>query len=168
MQVRFLDVHSAILSLAMTAGEQLTLNLQRWFAGADSLNLSHVLAHHKKAAIQNKKEAASGTCGANESSTKDENGACDDGSTSPAAADAGPGVAGGSSGGSKDGTGDPGDSNQDNNSTEDTSDSILDDVTGMHEVKKNCQGGGKGGRCATRDTEGSTKGRAHEVSSWGQ
>eukprot|EP00878_Enallax_costatus_P008458 GHUV01008840.1.p1 GENE.GHUV01008840.1~~GHUV01008840.1.p1 ORF type:complete len:707 (+),score=149.19 GHUV01008840.1:1658-3778(+) len=174
-QVRFLDVHSAILSLAMTAGEQLTLNLQRWFAGADSLNLSHVLAHHRKAASQVNTESKSGTCGVQSGKAAgDYNGVCQDGESSssddsPTSADAaGPGVAGGSSGGSSDGTGDPGDSNQGGNSasssdTSDTSDGMLEDVVGNSGGDGSCQGGGKGGGCATRDTEGDTRGREHEV-----
>ncbi|KAF6256224.1 Lecithin:cholesterol acyltransferase-domain-containing protein [Scenedesmus sp. NREL 46B-D3] len=50
--VRFLDVHSALLSLAATAGEQLTINMQRWAPAARDLDLSHVLAHHRKTALQ--------------------------------------------------------------------------------------------------------------------
>jgi hypothetical protein len=50
--VRFLDVHSALLSLAATAGEQLTTNMQRWAPAAQHLNLTHVLAHHRKTALQ--------------------------------------------------------------------------------------------------------------------
>jgi hypothetical protein len=50
--VRFLDVHSALLSLAATAGEQLTTNMQRWAPAAQHLNLSHVIAHHRKTAMQ--------------------------------------------------------------------------------------------------------------------
>jgi hypothetical protein len=50
--VRFLDVHSALLSLAATAGEQLTTNMQRWAPAAQHLNLTHVLAHHRKTARQ--------------------------------------------------------------------------------------------------------------------
>eukprot|EP00879_Flechtneria_rotunda_P012648 GHRR01013206.1.p1 GENE.GHRR01013206.1~~GHRR01013206.1.p1 ORF type:complete len:750 (+),score=225.44 GHRR01013206.1:937-3186(+) len=49
-QVRFLDVHSAIYSLALAAGKQFTTNMQRWAPAAKVLDFSAVLAHHSKAA----------------------------------------------------------------------------------------------------------------------
>lgn len=166
LQVRFLDVHSALLSLAMTAGEQLTINLQRWFAGADSLNLSHVLAHHRKAASQLAAESRS-SCKAGQQ------GSCKDTSAEEVAADdADAGVAGGSSGGNKQGTG-ADDSNQGSDDGDSSAaDAALDDDSGVlgsvmsvgsQQDNGECQGGGKGGQCATRDTEGSTRGRDHEV-----
>lgn len=50
LQVRFLDVGSAITSLAMTAGLQFTLNLQQWAPAAQDVDLSKVLQHHGKEA----------------------------------------------------------------------------------------------------------------------
>lgn len=59
-RVRVLDVRAALTSLAMTAGEQLTRNLQRWAPAAARLDLLPVLEHHARVAAA----ARGGTCAA--------------------------------------------------------------------------------------------------------
>lgn len=146
----------------MTAGEQLTVNLQRWFAGADSLNLSHVLAHHRKAASRLVAERKSG-CKVQPNQPGDFQGVCQNSSAAePSAEDAEEGVAGGSSGGNLGSAGV--DSSVADAAAEDGS-GLLSHVLNLADQQESggCQGGGKGGHGETRDTEGSTRGRDHEV-----
>jgi hypothetical protein len=74
--VRFLDVHSALLSLAATAGEQLTTNMQRWAPAAQHLNLTHVLAHHRKTAMQLAASQQQASCHVAPSKPGDYQGTC--------------------------------------------------------------------------------------------
>ncbi|WIA16398.1 hypothetical protein OEZ85_013090 [Tetradesmus obliquus] len=74
--VRFLDVHSALLSLAATAGQQLTTNMQRWAPAAHQLDLTQVLAHHRKTALQHAAQQQKASCAVDPDQPGDYQGTC--------------------------------------------------------------------------------------------
>lgn len=152
-------MHSALLSLAATAGAQLTINMQRWSAEAKQLNLSHILAHHHKTAVQ-LAEQRKASCSVDPEQPADTQGKCKNGGTTDAA---GGGGGADCSGNSCDASCDSSSSSSSTGGSSHSSSSSrktgckgsCTNVLGMASSVVNSQFGGSTSSSGTEDSEGS-------------